>query len=148
MVKAIVIYGSTTGTTENIAQIVAQKMKSSEKDVAVKNAASLDSEELIDYDLILLGCSTWGDGELQHDFIGFEEKLRGVDLNGKKAAVFGPGESSYPQFCKAVDILEEALKKCGAELISLGLKIDVLEGDYNERVRIWVKELLLKFKAA
>jgi len=144
MVKAIVIYGSTTGTTEDIAQIVAQEMKSSGMDVAVKNVSSSDPEELADYDVILLGCSTWGNGELQDDYIDFEEKLRSVDLNGKKAAVFGPGESSYPLFCKAVDILEETLKKTGTELIISGLKIDVMEGDYSHKVKSWADELVSK----
>jgi len=147
MVKAIIIYGSTTGTTEDIAHIVAQEMKSSGMDVAVKNVSSSDPEELADYDLILLGCSTWGDGELQDDFIDFEEKLRSVNLSGKKVAVFGPGESSYSQFCKAVDILEETLKQSGAELIIPGLKIDVMEGDYSDKVRNWLKELIAKFES-
>ena len=50
--------------------------------------------------------------------------MEGVELKGKKAAVFGPGDSSYSLFCEAVDILEKRLKECGAEIIIDSLKID------------------------
>ena len=40
------------------------------------------------------------------------------------AAAFGPGDSTYEQFAKAVDILEETLKKQGCEIITKGLKVD------------------------
>jgi len=69
--------------------------------------------------------------------VEFEDKLRSVDLTGKKAAVFGPGESSYPRFCKAVEILEGTLKNCGAELLAGALKVDVLEGDHDNKIKAW-----------
>ncbi len=109
MSKAIIVYGSTTGTTEDMSQIVAQGIKASEFELTVKKVSDSTPEELMGYDLLVLGCSTWGDGDLQDDFVDFEKKLRATNLRGKKAAVFGPGESSYPQFCKSVDILEETL---------------------------------------
>jgi len=49
-----------------------------------------------------------------------------ISLEGKKAAVFGPGDSgSYPDtFCQAVDILEDTLNKCGAKIVVEGFKVD------------------------
>lgn len=61
---------------------------------------------------------------MQDDFVSFKDGMKEVKLNGKKAACFGPGDSSYPQFCKAVDILEERLKECGGEIVLDSLKID------------------------
>jgi flavodoxin I len=145
MGKVIVAYGSTTGTTEDMAGIVAGILGSAGHDASKQNVSSLDPAQLADYDLIILGCSTWGDGELQDDFITFEEKLRGADLTGKKAAVFGPGEEMYPQFCKAVDILEETLKKCGAQLVVEGLKVDSSAGDYGPEVEKWSEGLASNF---
>jgi len=124
MKKAIVIYGSTTGNTKSLSKYVEKGLKASGADVVVKNVAESNPEELKDYDVIILGCSTWGDGELQDDFIPFEEKMSKIKLDGKKGAVFGCGDSMYPQFCKAVDILEERLKSCGVETIMDSLKID------------------------
>lgn len=142
MKKVIVIYGSTTGTTEMMAGVVEREMKSSGLDVTVKNASDTNPEKLTDYEVIVLGCSTWGDGELQEDFVSFQEKMRNIDLKGKKGAVFGPGESMYPQFCKAVDILEEALEQCGALLVKEGIKVDVSEQDCENEVRGWIKGVI------
>ena len=141
MKKVIIVYGSTTGNTETLSKYVEKGLKSSGVDVIVKNVTESNPEELKDYDAIILGCSTWGDGELQDDFIPFEEKMRKIKLDGKKGVVFGPGNSFYPQFCKAVDILEERLKSCGAQIIVNSLKIDGEIQPQLEKVEDWGKNL-------
>lgn len=137
MAKVIIIYGSTTGNTETLSKFVDEGLKSSEVEVIIKNVARVNPEELKDYDAIVLGCSTWGDGELQDDFISFEEEMGNIKLDGKKAACFGPGDSVYPQFCKAVDVLEDTLKNCGAEIIIDSLKIDGDVESELEKVKDW-----------
>ena len=107
----------------------------------VKNVTESNPKELKDYDVIILGSSTWGDGELQDDFIPFEKDMRKIKLDRKKGAVFGCGDSMYPQFCKAVEILEERLKSCGVEIIVDSLKID---GDIEPKLNKaedWGKDL-------
>ena len=126
MAKAILIYGSTTGNTEELSGRVAAGLEQGGADVTVKDVADTGVDELVSYDAVVFGCSTWGDGELQDDFIDFHADLDGASLDGKKAAVFGPGDSDdYPDtFCDAVGILEDALKKCGADIVAENLKID------------------------
>ena len=124
MTKVVLIYGSTTGNTEALSKSVEKGLKTSGLDVSLRNVTEVHPGELKNGEGIILGCSTWGEGELQDDFIPFEEEMKKIELKGKKAAVFGPGDSSYPLFCKAVDILEERLKECGAEIIVDSLKID------------------------
>ncbi|MCK5305977.1 MAG: flavodoxin [Candidatus Omnitrophica bacterium] len=141
MTKAIIVYGSTTGNTETLSKSVGEGLKDLGVEVLVKNAAQVTPEELKDYDGIILGCSTWGDGELQDDFVSFEEEMGKIRLDGKKAACFGPGDSMYPQFCKAIDILEDKLKECGAEIIMDSLKIDGDVESELEKVKDWGKEI-------
>jgi len=126
MAKAILIYGSTTGNTEALSEHVAAGLKQGGADVTVKDVSNTGVDELASYDAIVFGCSTWGDGDLQDDFIDFHADLNGISLDNKKAAVFGPGDSDdYPDtFCDAVSILEEALKKCGADIVAENFKID------------------------
>lgn len=144
MKKAVIVFGSTTGSTKEMAEIIEAELKVSGLfDVELKNAADISADILPLYDIIIFGCSTWGDGVLQDDFAEFAEKLKAVSLTGKKAAVFGPGESTYPQFCKAVDILEAMLVNCGAQLLFKGLKVDVLEADSTAKVQGWSKKLLI-----
>ncbi len=126
MAKVLVVYGSTTGNTETLAQAVESGLNSGGAETTVKNVTDTKVEELADYDVLVFGCSTWGEGELQEDFIDFHDEMSNIPLKGKKAAVFGPGDSEgYPDsFCVAVDMIEETAKKCGAEIIVEGLKVD------------------------
>ncbi|MCK4649230.1 flavodoxin [bacterium] len=126
MAKVIVVYGTTTGNTETLAEGVVSGLKKGGAEVMAKNVTEASVDELTGYDGIVLGSSTWGEGELQDDFISFHEAMDKISLTGKKAAVFGPGDSStYPDtFCTAVGILEKRLEKCGAQLVAEGLKID------------------------
>lgn len=124
MPRAIIAYGSTTGNTELLAGYIAQGLHEAGVDVTVLSITEVDVEELLDYDLIFLGSSTWGEGELQEDMISFYDDMEGLSLRGKKAAAFGPGDSSYDMFCEAVNLLEDRLRLCGAKIISQPLKID------------------------
>ncbi len=126
MANVVLIYGSTTGNTEALSGHVAAGLKQAGANVTVKNVTDAGVDELADYDAIVFGCSTWGEGELQDDFIDFYDGMDGVSLEGKKAAVFGPGDSEdYPDtFCEAVDILEDALKNSGALIVTESFKVD------------------------
>lgn len=141
--KALIVYGSTTGNTERVANLIKDELKDKNIQVKVKNVRDTQPEELKNYDLILLGSSTWSAGELQDDFVEFEENLKGLDLNGKKAAAFGCGDSEgfSDTFCKAVDILEKDLRDCGADIIIDSLKIDGdVKSKFNE-IEEWSKNL-------
>lgn len=126
MAKVILVFGSTTDNTEMLSEHVAAGLERGGAGVTVKNVTEASVDELADYDAIVFGCPTYGEGDLHDDFVDFHDKMDGIALEGKKAAVFGPGDSEgYPDsFCTAVDILEEALKKCGAEIVTEGFKVD------------------------
>lgn len=140
MPRAIIVYGSTTGNTELLAGYVAQGMHDVGTDVTVMNVADVDVEELLDYDIVLLGSSTWGEGELQDDFVGFYDDMEGLSLQGKKAAAFGPGDSSYDMFCEAVNLLEDRLRQCGAKIVSQPLKIDGDVVAAEDAVKTWARQ--------
>ena len=52
-------------------------------------------EDLLEYEGILIGTHTWDDGEIPDEFMVFYEELDQFDLSGKKAGVFGSGDSFY-----------------------------------------------------
>lgn len=139
--KTIVIFGSTTGNTEEVANYVVSGLKSAGHDVTLKNVMDSEPNEMEQYDLIVLGSSTWNDGELQDDFIPFHAAMDEVDLKGKKAAVFGCGESIYEHFCTAVDILKEKLEERGAEIVAEPFKIDGDITDYLPKVEEWASNI-------
>jgi flavodoxin I len=71
-----------------------------------------------DADLIVLGSSTWGVGEVQDDWVGRED-LAGLELAGKRVAVFGTGNQMGfgDSFVDAIAVLADAAVKAGATLV-------------------------------
>lgn len=143
MTSVLVAYGSTTGNTEMVAEQVVDCLEGLEP--KLEDIADVNSADLTSYDILILGSSTWDDGLLQADFREFAENLD-VDLSGKKVAVFGLGDSSYPDFCEAANILEEVVTKLGAELLVESLKIDGFpdEEQNEEKVKAWCKKIQAK----
>jgi len=143
MAKTLIVYGSTTGNTESVAETIQKILAEQNIDVALQNAADIQAQDLANgYDAVLLGSSTWGDEEieLQDDFIPLYESLEQAGLKGKKVAVFGCGDSSYTHFCGAVDAIEQKAEQLGADIIVGSLKIDG-DPDDDETAQ-WAKEVL------
>lgn len=86
MAKVGIFFGSTTGVTEDIAHKIAEKIDGAE-------VFNIDGNEdkLEDYDVLLLGTSTWGFGDLQDDWAAVLDDLASKDLSGKKVGYFGSG---------------------------------------------------------
>ena len=159
MDKVKVIFGSSTGNTANAARQIAAAFGVEPVNIADARAADFDAE------LLILGSSTWGIGELQDDWLGGIELLGSVDLSGKKVAVFGTGDQTgfSDSYCDAIGLIADQAKSRGAQLVGAtsadgythsssvadrdgvfcGLALD----DDNEadktagRIAAWVKEL-------
>ena len=98
MKKTGIFYGSTTGTTESVAGMIAGKLGVSSADV--HDVSKMTADMVNSYDVLLLGTSTWGDGELQDDWYDGVKLLKGLDLSGKLVGLFGCGDSeSYADTC-------------------------------------------------
>jgi flavodoxin I len=124
MPKILVVYASMTGNTEEMAEAIVEGAKEAGAEVVSKEAFDASADELNHYDGIIIGAYTWGDGELPDEFIDFFDEMDGLDLSGKKAAVFGSGDTSYPIYCGAVDLIEAKLKELGAEIAGECIKFE------------------------
>lgn len=129
MTNAILVFASMTGNTEEIAQLVAKGVREAGVDLTIRELPAGEPQELEQYDGILLGSYTYGDGDLADEFMDFYDDMNGLNLEGKIAAVFGSGDTAYEQFCVAVDILSEKLQECGATIVQQGLKIELAPED-------------------
>jgi flavodoxin I len=114
------------------------------KEVVVRNVRQTQPEELNEYSLLLIGCSTWEDGALQRDFMQFKQRLGTLRLDGKYAAIFGPGSRDYPHFCAAIDILEAELVARGATLIQPSLRVEGSGYAARPVATNWAKEIVAK----
>lgn len=163
MKKMGIIYGSSTGTCESIAETIAEKLGIASADVI--DASKITADKVGEYDVLLLGTSTWGDGELQDDWYDAVKVVKAVGLTGKTVALFGCGDSeSYcDTFCDGMRIIYDQLKDSGCTLIGkvsaddytfsssvavidgmfVGLALDdVNENDRTEeRIDNWIEEI-------
>ncbi len=144
MSNALIIFGSTTGNTENTAEIIEATLSDKGYDVTLTNVTDAEVNVLNEkYDLYLLGSSTWGDDEIefQEDFEPFYENMNSdLNLDGKAFAIFGCGDSSYTYFCGAVDELEAKVEKLGGKLVCPSLRID---GEpEEEEIQEWVQDVV------
>ncbi len=111
MNNTIVVYGSTTGTCEAIAQTIGDKLGAE-----VINVSDLNADVIASHDNLILGTSTWGFGELQDDWYDGVSLLSQADLSGKKVAIFGCGDSEgySDSFCGGMREIADA---CGCAQI-------------------------------
>lgn len=88
--KAAIIYFSSIGNTEAMAEAVAVGAKSTGADVLLAPVSDVDPETIgKEYRYIILGCSAWGVEEIdEREMKPFCEKLKPY-LQGKIMGVFG-----------------------------------------------------------
>ena len=87
--KALVVYFTTTGNTQMLAESIAEGLETAGAEVVLKNVSDATSDEVTEYDLIALGCPAQGTEELDDTEFGpyFEETL--PNLSGKDVVLFG-----------------------------------------------------------
>ncbi len=158
-------FGTQTGTTEGVADLIKKYLPNLVSEI--KSIQFAKKEELEACDFLVLGGSTWGDGELTDDWLDFFPQLDLISFAGKKVALFALGDQtgySY-NFVSAMKILYDKLKERGAELVACrvskeGFDFDhsasVVDGHFvglvvdevnepeltNERVKSWAQEVL------
>ena len=161
MKSTIVIYGSSTGSCQSIAETIASKLCAEAIDVA-----NLDNDVIANHDNLILGTSTWGAGEMQDDWYDGVKTLKAAGLAGKTVALFGCGDSeSYPDtFVGGMAELYNAARKAGAGIVGavsvdgytfddsesvvdgkfVGLALDEVNEDdkTDERIDAWVQQIL------
>ncbi|MBQ3361932.1 MAG: flavodoxin FldA [Prevotella sp.] len=114
MSKTIVIFGSSTGTCEAIAEKIGSRLGAE-----VLNVQDLTADVVAANDNLILGTSTWGAGELQDDWYDGINVLKSADLSGKTIALFGCGdcESYGDTFVGGIGELYDAIKNSGASIV-------------------------------
>lgn len=118
--RTAIFYGSTTGTTKDVAHRIGRMMGIPENDIF--NVKDVSPSRVGEYQNIIAGTSTWGNGDLQVDWYDFVDGLGAIDLKKAKVAIFGCGDETMSDtFCDGVAKLYDAFKSTGAGMV----------GEYN-----------------
>ena len=115
MAKVLVVYVTTTGNTEKMANAIADGAKGAGADVTLKTVGDASVSELADYDVIAFGSPAMGaevleEAEMEPFFTEAESKI-----SGKKVAVFGSYDWGDGEWLR---VWEERCKAAGADVIA------------------------------
>ncbi|MCG9691574.1 flavodoxin FldB [Vibrio sp. Isolate22] len=168
--KIGLFYGSTTCYTE----MAAEKIRGiiGEDLVDIHNVKEAPLSLMADYDLLLLGISTWDFGEIQEDWNELWDDIATTPVKGKVVALFGLGDQEgYGEwFLDAMGLLHDELKTAGAQFVGfwpnddsyefeaskaltedqsqfVGLALDE-DSQYelsDERIASWVEQVLVEY---
>lgn len=117
MQKIGLFYASSTGNTEDVANLIKEKMTQNE--VELHNIADAVDNAMENYDLIIIGCSTWGEGDLQDDWEDYIGNLDAISFSEKTVAIFGLGdqEEYADNFLDAMGTIYNKIVERGATVI-------------------------------
>lgn len=170
MPKIGLFYGSKRGDTADAAIKIKEVFDTIEQDlVAVFNVKKVDLSQLEEFDKLILGSSTWEDGDLQMHWKRAFPQMDAIDLSNKQVAVFGLGDQSEfsTTFQSAMGTLARKARERGAALVGfwpidgyqfkespgvengvfLGLALDNMN-QYeltDKRIQTWVQQIAREF---
>lgn len=122
--KVCIVFASMSGNTEDIAVLIKKELERNQVEVVLEEMDGYAASEVLDYDALLVGSYTWGNGDLPYEAEDFEEELRELRLNGMPAGAFGSGDRVYPSYCEAVHVFEKTLRNCGSTIACKSLEIE------------------------
>lgn len=146
MTLAKIVYASMTGNTEEISEIIEEKLEEAGIEVEREECSEVDSDFFDDADICIVATYTYGDGDLPFEFEDFFEDLASEDLEDKIFGVVGSGDTDYGDFyCQsAKDFVEQFGKtgaKQGAELVCIE---NDAESDDIRLLQSFVEDLIEK----
>ena len=131
-----IFYGSTTGNTQEAAEMIHDALDGYISYMA--DIAGAEPEDLLKYDVLILGVPTWDVGQLQMDWEAMLPQMEGLDFTGKRVALFGMGDSEVYSlnFLDALGLLWNEIKEMGSpQLIGIwsthGYDYDESLGKYD-----------------
>jgi flavodoxin I len=169
MEKIGLFYGTDTGYTEGVARQMIDILHKDRVDVINVNTAK--PEDFAPYEFIIIGLSTWHDGQLQSDWDSFYKEFKTIDFQDKTVAFFGLGDQiGYAEyFIDGVGILGDVVYENGGNIVGVwsteGYDFETSKAEFREgwflglaidednqpemtvdRVAVWLEQVMEEFE--
>jgi len=157
-----IFYATSTGNTADIAEQISKKLG----DIPFFDIADSGITSIDEYDKLIFGTCTWGDGELPDDWLDIFNDFSKIDFSNKTVALFGLGDQDGygDNYLDAVGILynkvfenggkvvgsweigdeyyhENSLAIQGDKFVGLALDEDNQEDLTEDRISIWCEQI-------
>ena len=172
MSDILLVFGTDTGNTEEVAEKIQEQLSESGQVVEIIDVTDCSADRISEAELCIFGIPTWDFGGIQADWEDFKEELEAAELGGKKVALYGLGDQfGYGDFfIDAVGWLHEIIQPMGADIkgywpvegyeftesralspcktyfYGLAVDDDQQFEQTDERVSSWVQQILAEFE--
>jgi len=147
-----ILYGSETGNSQEFAQVLGRKCLYLSLNTVVSSLDNFDLKRLLDVKLLVVICSTTGQGDIPRNGKKFwkfmlKKGLPSDLLSHLSFTTFGLGDSSYAKFNYAIRKIHKRLIQLGAHEFSDRAESDEQSPEGNEGYYAeWERRLLEKIK--
>ena len=112
------------------------KEKFKDAEISLHNLADTTDNEMQNYDHLIFGISTWGEGDLQDDWEDYLPHINRENLHNKTVAMFGLGDQE--EYCEyyldAMGIVYDYVIEAGATVVG-AWSIDGYDFDESKAIR-------------
>ncbi|MEG0253935.1 MAG: flavodoxin [Vagococcus sp.] len=144
MTLAKIVYASMTGNTEEISEIIEEKLEDEGIEIKREECSDVDPDFFEDADICIIATYTYGDGDLPFEIEDFYDDLKEEDFSGKIFGVVGSGDKEYGEYyCQSardfVNQFAQTGAKQGADLVCIENNAE--DGDID-LLQTFVEELI------
>lgn len=137
--KVAVIYASTTGNTEAMANAICDSLKEKGSEVLCATADGADQAAALSCDVLLLGSPAMGDEFLEDSVEEFFAAIEG-SISGKKIGIFGSYDWGDGKWLRD---WADRIKSQGAVLLGEPLMVHLTpEADDVQKCKTWAASML------
>ncbi|WP_432473500.1 flavodoxin domain-containing protein [Amphritea sp. HPY] len=145
MADIAILVGTESGNAQMVADTLSDEL-GIDHDVVVHEEPELDELDLASREILIICCSTHGDGELPDNIIPLHDALKegDMDLSHLKYGIVALGDQTYHQtFCQAGKDMDAVFAARGALRVGERLEIDACTQPLpDEDALDWAKEFM------
>jgi len=149
MIDIAILVGTESGNAQMVADALQETLEEMSHDVTLHEEPDVNEVDLANRDVVIISCSTHGDGELPDNIIPFCDYLKEhkPDLSHIRYGVVALGDQTYSDtFCQAGKDVDTLLSDCGATRVGERFEVDACtqplpDEDARDWVKSWVTQL-------
>ncbi|WML60475.1 flavodoxin domain-containing protein [Neobacillus sp. PS2-9] len=133
--KIAIVYSSKTGNTEELVHLIQELFNRKKVVVKLFRIEQFPINDLSNYEAIVIGTYTWGNGNIPHEMMGIFRAFKTEDVKNIVTAVVGTGDSGYLNFCGAVDEFKTMLYYHTHLAVTLKIEVSPQKKDLSRCIR-------------